>query len=83
MSLVNRDSKKMIMEDVTGQPVYPQELSNRHWISVDITFKCIYIQGGSKANYGVSRELVKLVVGLPDEDEMQPLAPAPKRAKKH
>lgn len=86
-SEVNTPESKCIINDVGGQNVEPHELAGRNWVSVDVMFTCIYIQSGAKGKYGVSRSLVKLVVDLAEDNNVEPLAgyvaPAKRRKTNH
>jgi hypothetical protein len=73
-SEVNAIDSKCIILDVVGQNVDPADLAGRNWISIDIMFTCVYIQGGAKGKYGVSRHLVKLVVDLAEDNDDEPLS---------
>ena len=80
---VNGAENKCVMVDVGGQNVFPQDLAGRNWISVDIMFTCIYIQGGVKGKFGVSRSLVKLVVDVEEDNGVEPLEGYVTPAKRH
>lgn len=86
-SEVNGPENKCIIADVGGQNVAPQDLPGRNWVSVDVMFTCVYIQGGAKGKYGVSRNLVKLVVDVEEDSGLEPLdgyvAPVKRRKTNH
>jgi hypothetical protein len=76
---VNLEDKKVVIEDVNGDPVELCDLPGRDWITVDVVYSCVYIQGGSKGSYGISRSLVKLVVDhMQSNMDIEPL-PVPDR----